>query len=254
MAFAAAAPGATIRENASRRSTPRVFDTDWLVLKDLRRAIETAADQMIRPGMCAIDLGCGSQPYRELVERRGATYRGADYGSGHDFEISPAGRVDAPDGGADVVLSFQVLEHVRDLDLYLGEVHRLLKPGGELLLSTHGTWLYHPHPEDHRRWTRQGLVTDLEMRGFEVLDCVPVVGPLAWTLMIRLTSFAFVLRKIPLIGGLLAGAAAIAYNLRALAEDKVTPQWVRAENACVYLVRARPVATVGRPSNEEVTP
>ncbi|MFW1494634.1 methyltransferase domain-containing protein, partial [Vibrio parahaemolyticus] len=79
------------------------------------------------------------------------------------------------------VVSFQVLEHVRDVGCYLNEARRVLNTGGRLLLSTHGTWLYHPHPEDHRRWTRLGLIDELATYGFEVTDCVPVVGPLAWT-------------------------------------------------------------------------
>ncbi len=230
----------SLRENAQRRLEPRIFDTDWLVLKDLRKAIEEAADKVIQPGMKVIDFGCGIEPYRRTFEQRGASYVGADYGSDHDLKISENGRIAAPDGAADVVLSVQVLEHVRDLDVYLGEARRILKPDGQLILSTHGTWLYHPHPEDHRRWTRQGLITDLEMRGFEVIDCVPIIGPLAWTLMIRLTSFAYVLRQLPVLGPFLAGMAAVFYNVRGVLEDRVTPEWVRSDNACVYAIRARP--------------
>lgn len=229
-----------LRETAQRRFEPRIIDTDWLVLKELRKAIESAADKTIKPGMKVVDFGCGREPYRTAFEERGATYLGADYGSNCDLPISADGKVPISDNHADAVLSVQVLEHVRDLDVYLNEARRILKPDGQLILSTHGTWLYHPHPEDHRRWTRQGLITDLEMRGFEVTECVPIIGPLAWTLMIRLTSFAFVLRKVPLIGSALAGALAVFYNLRGVLEDRVTPEWVRSDNACVYAIRARP--------------
>ena len=37
-------------------------------------------------------------------------------------------------------------------------------------------------------------------------------------------------------GGLLA----VLMNLRAMLEDAITPGWVKRENACVYLVLARP--------------
>ena len=40
----------------------------------------------------------------------------------------------------------------------------------------------------------------------------------------------------PLLGGLLA----VLMNLRAMLEDAITPGWVKRENACVYLVLARP--------------
>jgi ArsR family transcriptional regulator len=141
------------------------------------------------------------------------------------------------DGCADAVLSVQVLEHVRDLDRYLGEAARVLRDDGTLILSTHGAWLYHPHPEDHRRWTRTGLVVDLEARGFAVHSVEPLVGPLATTTLIRLAGFAFVLRRLPLVGRPLAGMLAMVMNLRGWIEDRVTPASIRRDNACIYVVR-----------------
>jgi len=140
---------------------------------------------------------------------------------------------------ADLVVSFQVFEHVRDIDTYLQEAGRVLRDDGVMLLSTHGTWLYHPHPEDHRRWTREGLIGELERRGFEVTDCIAVVGPLAWTTMVRLTCFAVALRRLPLIGKSLAAAIAVVMNLKAGVEDWVTPAWVTKDNACVYVTLSR---------------
>jgi SAM-dependent methyltransferase len=145
--------------------------------------------------------------------------------------------VPLPDHCADAVLSAQVLEHVADLDAYCAEIRRLLKPGGTLLLSTHGSWFYHP-PEDHRRWTRTGLALDLETRGLKVEETISICGPLATTTMIRLTAFAFVLKKLPVLGPLVAGALAMVMNSRAVLEDAITPREMRDDNACIYLVRA----------------
>ncbi|WP_292097781.1 hypothetical protein, partial [Mesorhizobium sp.] len=136
----------------------------------------------------------------------------------------------------------QVLEHVRDLDSYCAEIRRLLRDDGVLLLSTHGSWLYHPHPEDHRRWTRTGLVVDLADRGLEVEEVHAIAGPLATTTLIRLTGFAFFLRRLPIIGAILASLLALLMNLRAQLEDRLTPAQIRDDNACVFLVRARKAA------------
>jgi SAM-dependent methyltransferase len=65
-------------------------------------------------------------------------------------------------------LSTQHLEHVDDPDLVLAELHRVLAPGGTLLLSTHGVWVYHPDPHDLWRWTEEGLRTLFERHGFVV--------------------------------------------------------------------------------------
>jgi SAM-dependent methyltransferase len=228
-------------ESAKRRLHPRIIDTDWLVLRAMRPAIEKLAKQVPPSCKVAIDLGCGSQPYRPLFESCGFTYRGADFGGG-DIVIDERGRAGVGEASADVILSFQVLEHVRDIGQYFGEAHRILKENGWLILSTHGTWLYHPHPEDHRRWTRQGLLAELAAHGFETAECIPIVGPLAWTTLLRLTGAYHFCSRIPLIGKVLASFLALAMNVRGYLEDLVTPDWVTRDNACVYVTLSRVAA------------
>lgn len=225
------------------RAAPRIWDTDWLVLRSLSRHLREQAAANIRPGSLMVDLGCGDMPYAQMMRQMEIDYRGADIGEGGSLRIDQRGRVPLADGAAGAVLSVQVLEHVRDLDAYCAEIKRLLRDDGVLLLSTHGTWLYHPHPEDHRRWTRTGLVADLADRGIVVEDVKAIAGPLATTTLIRLTGMAFFLRRLPLLGGVLASSLAVLMNLRAKLEDRLTPAQIREDNACVFLVRARKAVT-----------
>jgi SAM-dependent methyltransferase len=227
-----------------RRLHPRLWDTDWLVLGGMQSVIGRLASSLVGPGQVVLDFGCGVKPYESLFTQLGASYLGADLGDGHAITIDATGLMHADDNCANLVVSFQVLEHVRDLDTYFREAARVLRPGGQLLLTTHGTWLYHAHPEDHRRWTPMGLRQDLSSRGFHISECIPVVGPLAWTTMIRLTCFAFALRRVPLIGKPLAAALAVAMNAKAWIENKVTPANVTNDNACVYVTLSKPTNTL----------
>jgi 2-polyprenyl-3-methyl-5-hydroxy-6-metoxy-1,4-benzoquinol methylase len=72
-------------------------------------------------------------------------------------------------GNYDFVLSSQVLEHVLDPAFYLSECFRVLKPGGKLLVTTHGTFWDHACPHDYWRWTAYGLRQAVENAGFGVL-------------------------------------------------------------------------------------
>lgn len=221
------------------RAQPRPWHTDWLILRGLSRLVSEQTAAHMRPGQSLIDLGCGEMPYRQAIEDAGMAYRGADIDGAAEVRINSAGGTGLPNGSADAILSVQVLEHVLDLDSYCGEIRRLLSPDGTLFLSTHGTWLYHPHPEDHRRWTRTGLTADLEARGFKVEEMRALVGPLATTTLLRLTGYAYVLRRLPVIGRVLAATMALVMNGRAILEDAITPPAMRMDNACVYWVRAR---------------
>jgi SAM-dependent methyltransferase len=225
----------------ARRLSPRMIDSDWLVMRGMAREIRALAARLGKPGAVVIDYGCGNMPYKPLFEAAGCRYLGADFDGTPDIAIAADGRIDAVDASADIVVSFQVLEHVRDLGRYFAEARRVLKPGGALVLSTHGTWLYHPHPEDHRRWTRQGLIADMAVNGFMVSECAAVAGPLAWTTVLRLTGFCFVLKRIPLIGYPIAAVLAAIMNARAYVEDALTPKSITDDNACVYVTLSAPV-------------
>ena len=220
-----------------RRADPRFWQPDWLVLRGMARALRAllADPALALRGAQVLDFGCGTRPYEPGFAAAGARYRGADIDGAHEVRIQKNGTLDCADAEYDLVASFQVLEHVWDLDAYLGEAHRALKPEGWLLLSTHGTWLYHPHPGDYRRWTAEGLQREVEARGFRMVRLEPVVGPLAWTTIFRSIGVAHALKRVPLAGGPLTALMATLFNARAWLEDRITPQAITSVNACTYI-------------------
>ncbi len=230
---------------AHTRANPPWWDWQRHPLIRLRRQIEHEIDARLRPGAgdLVVDMGCGNMPYRALFEARGARYVGCDIDPAAPVTITPGLPVALDAACASAVVSFQVLEHVWDLAWYLGECRRLLRPGGRLLLSTHGAWLYHPHPTDFRRWTEDGLAREIEAHSFAVETVTGLMGPLAWTTQFRLLGYREVLRRIPLLGALVLPCLTTVMNLRMALEDAVTPAPIRQTNACIYVVVARPVAS-----------
>lgn len=167
----------------------------------------------------------------------------SDLGPGRHAQIHPGVPLSLPEHHFYIALSVQVLEHVWDLDDYFSHFQRQLESNGRLILSTHGVWIYHPHPGDFRRWTRVGLCRELESRGFIVENITPVLGPLAWSTQIRSLGISLVLFRLGAVGALLSVAVSLMMNLRMRVEDLATPTAIAMDNACVYVVTARPTAT-----------
>lgn len=227
------------------------WDHQRHLLARLDVAIADALGALVQPGQTVLDFGCGDRPYESVVRGLQANYIGCDLAGTPDLLVQPGSPVPRDSASLDGILSSQVLEHVGDLDWYLGECRRLLKPGGWLLLSTHGMWLYHPHPTDFRRWTRDGLKLELESRGFAVESFQPLVGPLAYSTQIRLLGFHHLLTKVPIIGRLLLTPLACLMNARMALEDAITPEAIRADNATVYVLicRVGPARNERRPTS-----
>jgi SAM-dependent methyltransferase len=185
-----------------------------------------------------VDLGCGDCPYKDWFVEAGCRYIDCDIDGRASVTISPGQRMPLADASADGVVSFQVLEHVWELDWYLYEAKRILVPGGWLLLSTHGSWLYHPHPTDFRRWTVDGIAMEIQERGFAIDLVRGLVGPLAWTTQFRLLGVREVLRRIPFVGPAILAPLICLANVRMVVEDFITPESIKQRNGCVYLVLA----------------
>ncbi len=211
-----------------------ILYADGLAMRPLRRNIEAFAQARATRGAKVLDYGCGSEQYRPVFEARGAECIGADIDPGHDLQFEPDKPLPLESTSMDCVVSFQVLEHVRDVGLYLREARRVLKKSGSLLLSTHGIWPYHPHPQDFWRWTREGLRAIVEENGFEIRSVTPVCGPAAWLAMFPLLVGKRVLGR----AELLLSPVNLAVNVVARVADAITPAGVRDYNAAIYIIDA----------------
>lgn len=136
-----------------------------------------AADLGVPPGGRVLDYGCADLPYRHFFSDD-VDYVGADLPGNPDatVELEGDGRIPLPAGSVDALMSTQVLEHVVDPRLHLEEAFRVLRPGGRMLLSTHGVFVYHPDPDDYWRWTCAGLRRAVTDAGFEVRRFEGIIG------------------------------------------------------------------------------
>jgi SAM-dependent methyltransferase len=135
------------------RLDPRRSSVQYAVRKPL---VEWLRLQNV-DGLRVLDVGCGDRPYDALL-------RGARELVGFDVPGNPHadlhGSIDAipvEDASFDLALCLQVLEHVPDPAAAVRELHRVVRPGGRVLLTTHGVYPFHPNPDDLWRWTHQGL-------------------------------------------------------------------------------------------------
>jgi SAM-dependent methyltransferase len=130
----------------------------------------------------ALDVGCGDG--RLTAELRAEEITAADVSvvalerartrlpDAALVELEPDAPFPLDDAAFDLVLCAETIEHVRDVQLFLSEIRRVLRPGGELALTTPAA---RPvgRPEDPlsphvRRFTRRSLGRVLGELGFEV--------------------------------------------------------------------------------------
>jgi SAM-dependent methyltransferase len=137
----------------------------WLAGKYLYASL-----RKLLPGFSGkvLDAGCGEKPYRSWF---GATteYVGLDVfpGKNVDVLVDPSDPWPLPSDHFDVLLSSQVLEHVEHLDLTLGEMARVVKEGGSMLLTFPFIYNEHGAPNDFQRFT--AFRAAKLMPGFEVV-------------------------------------------------------------------------------------
>ena len=97
------------------------------------------------------------------------------------------------------------------------ELRRIVRPGGRVLASTHGTYVYHPNPLDLWRWTQPGLERlFLDAGEWTSLRVAPAQGTAATTAMLvaHLLDLAFKrLRLRPLGAPFVWGLNAIGASL-----------------------------------------
>lgn len=148
---------------------------NWYANDALARVVAELARGL--SGTVVVDVGCGQSPYRALVAHF-ERYVGLDAPGHPDSGERPdvqgdAGELPFRSASADLVLCTEVIEHVTDPVRVLFEAHRVLQPGGSLILSAPFTWHLHDEPHDYWRFTEFGLRILIERAGFHVVTLRP---------------------------------------------------------------------------------
>lgn len=124
-----------------------------------------------------IDVGCGMQPYKDY-------YAHATRVVACDFDTKrgqvdfacPAHAIPVQAENFDSVFCTEVLEHVPDPLAVWREFHRILRPGGQVLLATPMYWPAHELPYDFYRYPEHGLRYLATSAGFEIKELWPRGG------------------------------------------------------------------------------
>ena len=102
-------------------------------------------------GLRILDIGCGGGLLCEPMARLGAEVVGADASSTNievaklhaaeagvtvDYRATTAEDLAAAGEKFDVVLNMEVVEHVADIDLFVGKCGEMVKPGGIMFVAT----------------------------------------------------------------------------------------------------------------------
>ncbi len=205
---------------APKRSTPYYAVREPLVR--WLRAEAIAAHTELGPYRL-LDVGCGERPYEQLFSPYCEAYVGVDPGDNLRADLrGPIEALPVEDGSYDVVLCAQVLEHVDDPLQGVRELHRVTRPGGRVLLSTHGVMPYHPAPNDPWRWTHEGLARVFADAGeWRVVTITPGGGTVACLGMLTAYYTDHLLRRARLRP--LSAPAVAVINTVAAAVDRRLP-------------------------------
>ena len=124
-----------------------------------------------------LDVGCGEQPFRPLIEASARRYVGMDVvqnSIGSVEIVSTLEQAPSPTVAFAVILCTEVLEHVEDIDAAFAGLRRLIADDGVVVLTVPFMFPLHMEPFDFRRLTLHGIQRLAGDHGFQVERATPL--------------------------------------------------------------------------------
>lgn len=116
-----------------------------------------------------IDFGAGMSRYKHMILKRAASYTTMDIRAHPGIDIV-GDALDPPlrDASFDTVVSTHVLEHVREPWVMVGQIARVLRPGGTAILMAPFMYPEHSDPHHYFNFSEAGLRALFERVGMHV--------------------------------------------------------------------------------------
>lgn len=118
------------------RLYPSLTNPHWLVLQRRRQIFQKWIERANGRELEVLDIGGRIQPYRPLLDNRLRRYVAVDMRATPLVNVVGRGeQMPLASATFDLVICTQVFQYVSDPPLVIAEIHRVLKPGGGVLLS-----------------------------------------------------------------------------------------------------------------------
>jgi SAM-dependent methyltransferase len=164
------------------RWTSRSYLTYRALWPAIERAVAEQSQRLSRlrgsTPLTVMDIGCGQRPYADLFAGMHCVGLNLDADDASPDVIGDATALPFASACADLVFCNQVLEHVRWPDRLVAEAHRVLRPGGVLILAAPFYWPLHEEPNDYFRYTKHGLAHLMQQAGFTAVEVRADTGSL----------------------------------------------------------------------------
>jgi SAM-dependent methyltransferase len=163
-----------VQREGRERLHPSLTNPSWLVLRRRREIFRRWLAQREGNSLDVLDVGGRVQPYRPLLEGRLRGYVSMDVRRTPLVDIVGRGeQIPLGDSRFDLVICTQVLEYVPEPAAMIAEIHRVLKPGGWLLLSAPAIGI---RDSDGEYWRFLPASLRLLLRAFCDVEIVPEGG------------------------------------------------------------------------------
>jgi SAM-dependent methyltransferase len=166
------------------KSIPEFYDKQYSEGPEIWRTSKQYTIDCVPDGgkLDILDVGCGTGANSAVLAAKGHLVRGVDVSEAAIARYRARGfnggladlesGIDYPDASFDVIFCSEVIEHIVSPEILVSEMSRLLRPGGQIVLSTPNSafWLYRllalfgytvaelQHPKHFQFFSRRSLM------------------------------------------------------------------------------------------------
>lgn len=177
-----------LMEVANRRLHPSITDPNYLVLHRRGTIIHQWIEKIPGTSLRVLDIGGRYQPYRPLLKDRVEQYVALDVLNTKLVNVIGKGQaLPFKSDIFDLVLATGVFEYFPEPRIAAEQIHRVLRPGGSLIMSVASVY---PRAVDEEHWRYLPSGLQFVLKPFSKVNIVPEVSSIGGFFRVANCSFS----------------------------------------------------------------